>query len=182
MPKPPQSDAAVAKATGRTWDEWVAWLDARGGRTLDHKGLVAAVTDEVTSGWWRQAVAVGYERLAHDRAVNARPDGFQIQASKTIAASPEAVWAAVCPDGLCAWAPPGALEPSTEKPPATLRGAWRGAGDAAPARFGASLTAAPNGKTRLTVQLSRLPDAEAAEAAKVAWRSALETLKGRLES
>ncbi|MGD2132440.1 MAG: hypothetical protein PVI23_06565 [Maricaulaceae bacterium] len=184
-PKPPQSDEAVKRATGRDWKAWIAWLDARGGRELDHKGLVAALKDEVESGWWRQSVAVGYEQLAQGRKVNERPDGYQVQASKTINAPIEKVWESVCPKGLCDWAPPGALAPSTEVKPERLRGAWtdggKKEGGVGSARFGAMLTTAPGGKTRLTVQLGRISDAAAAEKAKAAWRAALADLKERLE-
>jgi uncharacterized protein YndB with AHSA1/START domain len=128
-----------------------------------------------------QSVAVGYERLAQGRAIHQRPGGFAIQASKTIAAPLSKVWAAVSSSELTSWAPSGRLEPSTERPEVVLRGAWRGQGESVPARFEATLAAAPNGKTRLTVVLGRLSDAEAAEAAKAAWRAALVTLKERLE-
>lgn len=180
MPKPQQSDKAVRKATGRSWEEWVAWLDERGGRGLGHKGLVAALKDEIASGWWRQAVAVGYEQLAQGRRLNKKPDGFEVSASKTIDAPVEKVWDSVCPEGLCDWAPPGELEPSTVVKHDRLRGAWTD-GEGGQARFGAMLTTAPNGKTRLTVQLGRISDAQAAEKAKQAWRAALGDLKERLE-
>ena len=185
MSKPPQSDAAVERATGRAWEAWIAWLDKKGGRELDHKELVAVLKDEIDSSWWRQTVAVGYEQLAQGRKVNERPDGYEIQASKTIDAPIAKVWDSICPEGLCAWAPPGALEPSTEVKNERLRGAWTDGGvkegGVGTARFGAMLSTAPNGKTRITVQLGRISDAAAAEKAKDAWRNALTALKERLE-
>jgi hypothetical protein len=47
-------DAAVAKATGRPWAEWLALLDAAGAQALDHKGIVAQVAASQPSvgGWW----------------------------------------------------------------------------------------------------------------------------------
>ena len=35
------SDEAVLRATGKSWAEWLALLDAAGGREMNHKQLVA---------------------------------------------------------------------------------------------------------------------------------------------
>lgn len=182
MPAPPLSDEAVKRATEKTWAEWIAWLDARGARDLDHKGIVALLKDEIDSGWWRQMVAGGYERIALGRAKHEMPDGFQVQASKTIDAPPEIVWETLHEDGrLNAWTPGGDIAVSKRRDKKDVRGEWASSAKTT-ARFGASLRAAPNGKTRLVVQIRKLPDAEAAEAAKTAWRDALASLKDKLET
>jgi hypothetical protein len=78
-----QSDAAVQEKTGRTWNEWTTYLDERGAATLTH-GEIAKLAHAVpgVSGWWAQAVAVGYERIRGLRARYQRSGG-QFEATKT---------------------------------------------------------------------------------------------------
>jgi len=114
MPKPQQSDAAVKKATGKTWAEWTAWLDAKGGRDLDHKGLVAALKATLDNARWRQSVAEGYERLVQGRATHQMSHGFRVRATRTIDAPLDKVWSALCPDGACDWMPGGEVTVTTQ--------------------------------------------------------------------
>ena len=47
------SDEAVARATGKSWAEWLAILDAAGGREMNHKQIVAHLqTHTDVSSWW----------------------------------------------------------------------------------------------------------------------------------
>ncbi|MGD2070978.1 MAG: SRPBCC domain-containing protein [Gemmatimonadota bacterium] len=111
-------DGAVQDATGRDWDGWKTWLDARGGPELDHRELVARIAGDggVESRWWQQMVANGYEKLIGRRATGeTREAGFQIGAQKTVSAPPDAVWRWVTsPEGVRTWlgagAPPGLVE------------------------------------------------------------------------
>lgn len=100
-------DEAVRDATGKDWDDWKAWLDARDGPELDHRELVALLADDggVESRWWQQMVANGYEKLIDRRATGeARDAGFQIGVRKTVSAPPGAVWRWVTsPDGVRTW-------------------------------------------------------------------------------
>ena len=58
------SDEAVAKATGRDWNGWLAALDRAGASTLAHKEIAALLNGKlgVASGWWSRMIAVGYEQ------------------------------------------------------------------------------------------------------------------------
>jgi hypothetical protein len=77
------SDAAVKKATGKTWQQWFALLDAAGATTRKHADIVQLLPEEI-SGWWRQMVTVGYERARGLRAVHQKVTGeFAAAASKT---------------------------------------------------------------------------------------------------
>ena len=60
---PRMSDAAVKAKTGKTWSEWFVVLDKAGAKKMDHKEIVAYVSEryEVESWWW-QMVAVTYEQ------------------------------------------------------------------------------------------------------------------------
>jgi hypothetical protein len=76
------SSDAVARRTGKSWDEWVDVLDAAGAATLDQRGVVAILAQKHGIGpWWQQMIAVGYEAVRH-RAEKARPsDNFEINVS-----------------------------------------------------------------------------------------------------
>ena len=103
----PQTDAAVGESTGRTWAEWEAVLDAAGVVDLSHRELVAWLRDEggVESGWWRQTIAVGYEKLKGKRVVGQTADGrFQVGVQRTLPLGPDEAWALLTsPEGVGAW-------------------------------------------------------------------------------
>jgi hypothetical protein len=55
---PRVSDAAVEAKTGKTWQEWLALLDAAGAREMDHKSIAAYLHKQLgVPGWWAQGVA-----------------------------------------------------------------------------------------------------------------------------
>jgi hypothetical protein len=57
------SDAAVKKATGRSWAEWVKQLDDAGAASKPHREIAKHVSSLGTPRWWSQMVTVGYERI-----------------------------------------------------------------------------------------------------------------------
>ena len=61
--QPRISDAAVRKATGKSWDEWFAVLDSAGADALPHKQIARLLFDKgyIASHWWCQTVTVAYE-------------------------------------------------------------------------------------------------------------------------
>ncbi len=79
----------VERATGRTWDEWLRFMDAIGARALDHKQIALRVYDELDGeveqlGWWTQAVTVAYEQHIGRRVPGQRPDGtYQLSVSRS---------------------------------------------------------------------------------------------------
>ena len=83
------------KRTGRDWADWCTLLDKEGAQKLTHREMVRIIRDKYHGGnWWSQMITVGYERLRGRRAVNQRAGGFAVSASKTIAASAAAAFAA----------------------------------------------------------------------------------------
>jgi hypothetical protein len=80
------SSDAVQKATGKTWDDWLALLDAAGSKTMTHQQIVAVVKEHGVGPWWQQMLTVGYEQARGKRVKHQRPDGFSINRSKTVAA------------------------------------------------------------------------------------------------
>lgn len=80
------SDDAVRDKTGRTWEQWVRYLDARDAAEMSHAEIVAAVRDSgETSSWWTQTVTVGYERIRGLREIGQRRGGaYRANKSKTL--------------------------------------------------------------------------------------------------
>jgi hypothetical protein len=79
------STDAVARRTGKSWDDWFEVLDSAGAASLDQRGVVAILAQKHGIGpWWQQMIAVGYESV---RAKSDRPpasDGFRINSSCTL--------------------------------------------------------------------------------------------------
>lgn len=81
--------APVERATNRTWDEWLRFMDGIGARDLDHHAIALAVHAELEGtveplGWWAQAVTVAYEQHIGRRVPGQRPDGtFQTSVSRS---------------------------------------------------------------------------------------------------
>jgi hypothetical protein len=89
------SEAAIQRATGKSWDEWFALLDAWHGTTHNHTEIARHVYETYgIDGWWAQSVTVGYERARGMRALHERPDGFSMSASKTFPVPVERLFAA----------------------------------------------------------------------------------------
>jgi len=80
------SDQVVRAKTGRTWEEWVRLLDARGARSMVHRDVAAYLNEEQgVPGWWAQTVTVGYERIRGLRDVGQRRSGeYEAGKSKTL--------------------------------------------------------------------------------------------------
>ena len=57
------SGQAVFRATGKPWEEWLEVLDRAEAREMDHRQIVALLAEDpgLSSGWWQQTIAVGYE-------------------------------------------------------------------------------------------------------------------------
>ena len=78
----------VERATRRTWDEWLRFMETIDAKNLDHKQIALKVYEELDGtierlGWWTQAVTVAYEQYIGRRIPGQRPDGtFQTSVSK----------------------------------------------------------------------------------------------------
>jgi hypothetical protein len=83
------SDDVLRKKTGRTWEEWVRILDARGARSMIHRDIAQYLYEEQgVPGWWAQTVTVGYERIRGLRDIGQRRSGeYEASKSKTLPVS-----------------------------------------------------------------------------------------------
>lgn len=85
----PTSTSAIAKATDRPWDEWIAAFDAAGAREMNHvdiaKQALKLMPESVEQKeWWAQGVSVAYEQHAGLRVPGqSSTGGFQTSTSKT---------------------------------------------------------------------------------------------------
>jgi len=80
------SDQTLSARTGRTWEEWVRLLDARGARSMIHRDIAEYLCEEHgIPGWWAQTVTVGYERIRGLRDTGQRRTGeYEVSKSKTL--------------------------------------------------------------------------------------------------
>jgi len=89
------SSEAVAKATGKNWDEWVTLLDKAGMKTKEHAGVVKWLEDkqQVESGWWAQNITVAYE-IHHGKRVlgETKESSFQVGVQKNLDIGAEDAW------------------------------------------------------------------------------------------
>jgi hypothetical protein len=79
--------AAIAEATGLSWDMWCKKLDAAGATSLTHAEIVAVarrIKPDV-SGWWAQGIAVAYEQHIGRRKPGQMNDGtYSASATRTL--------------------------------------------------------------------------------------------------
>jgi hypothetical protein len=79
------STDAVARRTGKSWDDWFEVLDSAGAATLDQRGVIAILAQKHGIGpWWQQMIAVGYESLRSKSDKPPAADGFHINSSCTL--------------------------------------------------------------------------------------------------
>jgi len=173
--EPGVSDAAVQRATGKSWDEWFALLDAWQGTTHNHTEIARHVHETYgIDGWWAQSVTVGYERARGMRALHERPDGFSMNASKTFPIPVERLFAAfVEHDERERWLEAVELRPRTSQPPRSARF------DVLPGETRLAVTFVAKGPRKAAAQLQqdRLANAEDVARWKALWREELARLQ-----
>ncbi len=177
---PAIGDDAVQAATGKPWAEWFGILDAAGAAEMSHQAIVAYLSQEQqVGGWWQQMVTNTYEQRIGRRSKHEMPDGFQVSVSKTVAVPVERLFAAwENAEARADWLAAPDFEVTKMTPTRSVQGRW---GDGK-APVSANFTAKGDAKSQVSLQLSKLPDAGAAEQVKTLWNEALERLKEILEA
>lgn len=80
---------AAERATNRTWDEWLQFMDSIDAKNLSHHEIATKVLETLdgkvdSPAWWAQSVTVAYEQQIGRRIPGQRPDGtFQTSVSKS---------------------------------------------------------------------------------------------------
>ncbi|MBN9239047.1 MAG: hypothetical protein BGO97_05110 [Micrococcales bacterium 70-64] len=169
----------IERATGRSWADWVAWLDGIGAAGLDHHAIATALLTELEGmvdnlGWYAQMTAVAYEQHIGRRVPGQQPDGtFRLSVSKATAMR--------MPDLMSAWTAFAATDPEvlallaaeprvsgTER-----RIAWRAKG-ADDTVITVISEPKPSGTATLVVQHGGLPSPAASADTRLVWVAAVE--------
>jgi hypothetical protein len=85
----PSNFAAIEKTTGKTWEEWVKYLEGIGAKDLPHKDIANHVRNKLkatqeNAGWWAQSITVAYEQYIGRRKPGQRSDGtYEVSVTKT---------------------------------------------------------------------------------------------------
>ena len=175
------SSDAVRKATGKTWPQWLALLDRAGAKKMSHQEIVAHLREKHgVGGWWQQMLTVGYEQARQKRQKGQMPDGFQVSATKTVAASLADLYAAWADESLRArWLGRRPLSVPRATAGKSMRLAWsRGKQESS---VSVNFYGKGAGKSQVSLEHSRLAGAAEAEKIKEFWRKALEKMKNVLE-
>ena len=173
------ADDAMLRATGKRHEEWFALLDAWGATDHTHTEIARWLSEtHGVPAWWTQGVTVSYERARGMRARHQMRNGFSVSATKTVAASPERAFAAFTNARIRGrWLPGAAMRQRPTRAAMSARFDWSDP----PSRV--IVGVAPKGadKSLVYVTHEQLPDAEAGERLKRAWRESLVELKAFLE-
>jgi hypothetical protein len=175
---PGMSDAAVKAKTGRDWAGWFGALDKAGAAKLKHPQIARLLHDKHgVPGWWSQMVTVEYELARGLRVRHQTATGFSVSASKTIATTLSALYAAtVSAAKRKKWFPPGELEVSSQTKNKYFRGSWNGG-----ARLEIGFYAKEGGRPQIAVQVNKLAKRSDVDRERAAWKTALTKLQELLE-
>jgi uncharacterized protein YndB with AHSA1/START domain len=170
---------AVARATGKAWDQWLAILDKAGAVAMPHKAIARMLAEKFSvPPWWSQMVTVGYEQARGLREAHQKPDGFAASASRTVQASLDRLYGA--------WADPRLRSLWMGEAPVTVRRATDGKSmritwAAGGSRVDVNFYPVGAGKSRVQVEHGKLGDPGDAREKKAFWGAALDRLKAMLE-
>ena len=164
---------ALRQATGRTWAQWFAALDAEGARSLPHSDILRLVFQRFRlNPGWSQTVTVGYEQTHGLRGKQEQAEGYSASASKTLAAAPERVYAAWNADAERGRWLGMNLKVRSATPPKSIRLNWSDP----ISQIVVTLNPRGAGKTQVAVEHSRLKDRAESARMRTFWASALERL------
>lgn len=172
------SDDAVRAKTGKGWDEWFAIFDGAGCAKMNHQDIVAVANKYGVGPWWRQMVAVKYERARGLRAANQSCSGeHHFTANKTINAPAVAVFDAWTePDKREKWLPGAQLTIRKATSPKSVRITWHDA-------TSVEVMIYPKGDTKCscTADHRKLAGPEFVEPLRAYWTAAMGRLKEFVE-
>ena len=95
----PQNVEAIEKATNKSWQEWLTWLNSMGAEKLNHTRIAELVYTNLSGGkidspsWWAQGITVAYEQSIGRRMPGQKGNGtFEVSVSKTFEGQREGVF------------------------------------------------------------------------------------------
>ena len=184
------SDASSLKKTGHDLAHWYAVLDKFGAVEKGHTAAARHLYEtHGVDGWYSQGITVSYERERGVRGVNQRRDGaWEVSASKTITATAQQLvkaftdarkrkrWTSEAEPELAAAVTKGLADKKSKgwvvRPDGLARFRYKWDGTIV------QLYAypKPGGKLAVTVQHTRLADADAVTKYRAQWKAALASL------
>jgi uncharacterized protein YndB with AHSA1/START domain len=196
----PMTDESVRAATGKTWEEWWAYLDERGGPKEGRRNIGFHLNRELNvDPWWSTTLAVEYEEARGQREKDGRLKGYYICSTKTINAPLEDVFAAwLTNESLNRWLGVGVAGEPTEGGALTdedgalgtvkrvrankdIRIAWEHSACAPGSVVDVMFQDKGKGKTAVFVNHDRLQSRAEADGVRAAWNEAMNRLKSVLE-
>ena len=170
------SDDAVRSATGRSWPEWAAFLDAQDAAAWEHRRIAAHVHEHGgdVSGWWAQMVTVAYERFRGLRDPGQRRGGgYDVNRSRTVGVPVADLWAAFADEERrAAWLDDDELVFHHLAEPKSIRGRYPDG-----TKVDVYFTSKGEEKSSVSIQHRDHPDRDAADAARAIWGERLDRLK-----
>lgn len=169
---------AVKARTGRNWSEWCAVLDKAGCKKMTHKEIVACVSKRGVGPWWQQMVTVGYEQARGLRVKHQTAAGYSVSASRVMGVSATEAFKAFKDERKRSkWLPDARLIIRKATSPKSLRITWSKDNT----NVEVMLFPKGPGKSQISVQHNKLPDAKAAAKMKAYWGKALDRLKSTIQ-
>ena len=172
------SDGTIAAKTGCTWQKWVEHLDWFGAADKPHRDIARHVHEKFgVTGWWAQAVTVGYERIRGLRDIGQRRGGaYEASKSKTFAVPVERLFAAFAEPAMrTRWLPGVELAVRKATPGKSIRITWD---DGTPVEVW--LQSKGDGKSVAAIAHRKLPDRARVEDLKRYWGERLDALGAQL--
>lgn len=81
----PSNIKSLETGTGKSWEEWLQFLDGIHAKDLPHDEIAKKVNEHGANAWWSQGVTVTYEQHIGRRLPGQTCDGdFQVTVSKTV--------------------------------------------------------------------------------------------------
>lgn len=171
------SSEAVRKATGRTWDEWLAELDSAGALKMAHPAIAILLHDRFEcQDWWCQMITVGYEQARGLREKHQTCGGFSASASRTFTSPVTATYRMWADDASRrAWlSDPITVRKAT--PNKSLRITWETDGTS----LDVNIYAKGAAKCQVVLQHNKLTSSEQVQEKKQFWAGRLDALKAVL--
>jgi len=176
----PTNTGAVERATGRSWDTWIARLSELGAAELRHSEIVPHIQRDLeglgieNAGWWAQSITVGYEQHIGRRVPGRQADGtFSAGVGRTVTGTLDealAGWQAAVHDRSDFAGRVMVGEPSVSSTPKWRY--WRCALDDG-TRVEVTIGGSGPGKCRIAVAHNRLVDPDDVAVLKEFWRTVL---------
>ena len=170
---------AVQSKTGKGWQQWFALLDKAGAQKMTHAEIAKHLYDKLgVPGWWNQMVAVAYEQQRGLREKHQKPGGYEASSSKTIHAPLSALYRAWNdPKTRSRWLGESGIVIRKATPEKSLRITWADGTTSVAVNFYPKA----DGKSQVTLQHGKLPDATEFKKKKAYWADKLNQLKELLE-